>query len=73
MKLLITRSDNTVCELTTMCLPWQQWTEISVWFDDVGISVFHSCVAVDLWLSLSEWRLLLSKCALVCRHENVGA
>jgi hypothetical protein len=29
--------------------------ETSVWFDDVGISEFHSCVVVDLLLSLSEW------------------
>jgi hypothetical protein len=29
-------SDNKVRELA-MCLPWQQWTETSVWFDDVGI------------------------------------
>jgi hypothetical protein len=28
-------SYNKVRELTTMCLPWQQWTETSVWFDDV--------------------------------------
>jgi hypothetical protein len=27
--------DNKVRELTTVCLPWQQWTETSVWFDDV--------------------------------------
>jgi hypothetical protein len=52
-----TRSDK-VRELATVCLPWQQWTETSVWFDDVGISAFHSCV-VDLWQSLSE-------CVLVC-------
>jgi hypothetical protein len=32
-----------------MCLLWQQWTETSVWFDDVGISAFHSYVVVDLW------------------------
>jgi hypothetical protein len=68
------RSDNEVCELATMCLPLQQWTETSVWFDDVGISAFHSCVVVvDLWQSLSEWRLLLSECVLACHHENVGA
>jgi hypothetical protein len=63
------RSDNKVCELATMCLPRQQWTETSVWFDD-GLSVFHSCV-VDLWQSLSEWHLLLFVCVLVCRHKNV--
>jgi hypothetical protein len=31
---------------------------------------FHICVVV--WQSLSEWRLLLSECVLVCRRENVG-
>jgi hypothetical protein len=69
---LCTRSDDEVRELATVCLPWQQWTETSVWFDDLGISAFHSCVFVDLWQSLSEWRLLLSECVLVCRRENVG-
>jgi hypothetical protein len=69
----LTRSDNKVRELATVCLPWQQWTETSVWSDDVGILAFHSCVVVDLWQSLSEWRLLLSGCVLVCRRENVGA
>jgi len=41
-------------------------------FDDVDISVFQSCVVVDLWQSISEWRLLLSACVLVRRRENVG-
>jgi hypothetical protein len=68
-KTLNTRTDNKVCELATMCLPWQHWVETSISFDDVGIS-FHSCV-VDLWQSLSEWRLLLSECFSVCRRENV--
>jgi hypothetical protein len=31
------RSDNKVRELATVCLPWQQWTETSVWFDDFGM------------------------------------
>jgi hypothetical protein len=53
-----------------MCLPWQHWTETSVWFDDAGILVFHSYV-VDLCQSLSEWRLVLSEFVLVCRRENV--
>jgi hypothetical protein len=61
-KLVTTRYDYKVRKLATMCLPWQQWTETSVWFDDVGISAFHSCVVVDLW------HLLLSKCVLACRH-----
>jgi hypothetical protein len=52
-------------------LLWQQWTENTVWFDDVDKSQFHSCVIVDLWQSLSEWRLLLSECVSVCRRENV--
>jgi hypothetical protein len=68
---LHTRSDNEVRELATECLPWQQWTETSVWFDGVGISAFHSYVVVDLWQSLSEWHLLLSECVFVCRRENV--
>jgi hypothetical protein len=67
-----TRSDNKVHELATVCLSWQQWTETSVWFDDVGISTFHSSVVVDLWQSLTEWRLL-SECVLMCRRENVAA
>jgi len=49
------------------------WTKALVWFDDADISVFHSCVVVDLWQSLSEWHLLLSACVLVCCRENVGA
>jgi hypothetical protein len=65
------RSDNEVRELGTVGLPWQQWTETSVWCDDAGISVFHSCVVIDLWQSLSEWRLLLSECVLVQRRENI--
>jgi hypothetical protein len=65
------RSDNKVRGLVTVCLPWLQWRETSVWFHDIGISVFHSCVAVDVWQSLSEWCLLLSECVLVCRGENV--
>ena len=46
---------------------------VLVWFGDVDISAFHSCVVVDLWQSLSEWHLLMSACVLVCRRENVGA
>jgi len=53
-------------------LLWQHWTKALVWFDDVDISAFHSCVVVDLWQLLSEWHLLLSACVLVCRRENVG-
>jgi hypothetical protein len=68
-----TWSDNNVRELATVCFPLQQWTETSVWFDDVGISAIQSCVVVDLWQSLSEWRLLLSDFVLVCRRENIGA
>jgi hypothetical protein len=70
-KLSTTRSDNKIHELATVCLPWQQWTETSVWFNVVGISVFHSCVVVDLWKSLSEWRLSLSECVFVCRRQQL--
>jgi hypothetical protein len=59
------RSNSKVCKLANMCFPWQQWTETSVWFDDIGISTFHGCVVVDLWQSLSGWHLLLSERALV--------
>jgi hypothetical protein len=50
----------------------QQWTETSVWFDDIGISAFHGCVVVDLWQSLSEWHILLSEYVLVCHCEHFG-
>jgi hypothetical protein len=43
-----------------------------MWFDDVGIWGFHSCV-VDLWQSLSERHPLLSEYVLVCHRKNVGA
>jgi len=57
-----------------VCVLWQQWTKALVWFDDVDISAFHSCVGlVDLRQCLSEWHLLLSACVLVCRRENIGA
>jgi hypothetical protein len=65
-------SGNKVHELATVCLLWRQWTETSVWFDDVGISAFHSCVVVDPWQSLSERRLLLSEmfwCAITRMSE----
>ena len=64
---------NKVHELANVCLSWQHWTKALLWFDDVDISTFHSCVVVDLWQSLSEWHLLVSACVLVCRRENVGA
>jgi len=68
-----TSLDNKVRKLATVFLQWQHWTEALVWFDDIDISAFYSCVVVDLWQSLSEWHLLLSVCVLVCRHENVRA
>jgi hypothetical protein len=60
-----TKYDNKVRELFIVCLPCQKWTETLVWFDDVGISAFHSCVVVVLWRLFPEWRLLLSECVLV--------
>ena len=64
---------NKVRELATMCLPWQSWTKALVWFDDVDIPTFQSCV-VDLWQSLAEWHLLMSACLvreLYCRPRIV--
>ena len=55
-----TWSCNKVRELATVCFPWQHWIKALVWFDNVDISAFHSCVVVELWHSLSEWHLLLS-------------
>jgi len=68
-----TWSYNKVRELTTVSLPCQLWTRALVWFDNVDILAFHSCVVVDLWQSLSELHLLLPVCVLVCHLENVGA
>ena len=63
-----------------MCLPWLHWTKALVWFDDVDISAFHSCVfvvvvvvvlvLVDLWQSLSEWHLLLL-CVFWCATARI--
>jgi hypothetical protein len=71
------RSDNKVCDLATVCFPWQQWIETSVWFHDAGISAIHSCV-IDLWQSLSEWQLLclnvfwcLASWQCTCSHGTV--
>jgi hypothetical protein len=52
--------DNKVRELATLYLPWQYWTKALVWFDDVGISAFHSCVVVDLWQSF--WVASITVC-----------
>ena len=48
MSIAYTQSDSKVRELATVCLPWQHWTKALVWFDDINISAFHSCVVVDL-------------------------
>jgi len=63
-----------------VCLPWLHWTKALVWFDDVDISAFHSCVVVvvvvlvlvlvDLWQSLSEWHLLLL-CVFWCATARI--
>jgi hypothetical protein len=68
------RSDNKVRELTTMCLPWQQLTETSVWFDDVGIS--YQCHTAVLLIYGSLFLSGIYYCPSVfwgCCHENVGA
>ena len=43
-----TWSDNKVREVTIVCLQWWHWTKTLVWFDDIDVSAFHSCVVVDL-------------------------
>jgi len=43
---MTTWSDNKVREIATVCLAWKNWTKALVWFDDVDISAFHSCVVV---------------------------
>jgi hypothetical protein len=68
-------------KLATVCLPWQQWTETSVWFDDVGISAFHSCVVVDLWQSCWVVSIIVWVCfgvpspttQLILHRDNVPA
>jgi hypothetical protein len=48
-------SENKVRELATVCLPWQHWTKVLVWFDAVDLSAIHSYVViVGLWQSVSE-------------------
>jgi hypothetical protein len=47
-------SDSKVHELATVCLPRQQWTETSVWFDYIDMSAFHSYIVV-----VYLWHLLL--------------
>jgi hypothetical protein len=34
---------------------------------------FTAVLFFYLWQSLSEWRILLSECVLVCRRENAAA
>jgi len=63
--------DSKVCELTSVCLPWQHRTKALVWFDD-DISAFHSCVVVDVWQSLSEWHVLLSVCVFWCATTRMS-
>ena len=55
-----------------MCFPWQHWTKALVWFDDVDVSAFHSCIVADLWQSLSGgiyYRLLVFWCAVARMSE----
>jgi hypothetical protein len=48
-------SDNKVHKLATMCLPWQQWTETSVWFDDVGMSLSGVCYFLSVfWCAVAR-------------------
>jgi hypothetical protein len=65
--------DNKVRELATVSLPWQQWTETSVWFDDTGISAFLSCVVVDLWKSACVWCAVVRTSELLVNFGKSGS
>jgi hypothetical protein len=59
-------SDDKLHELATVYLLWQQQTETSVWFDDVGISEFHKNIRetevsriTHYDASVRKWALLL--------------
>jgi len=39
-------------------LPWRHWTKALVWFDDVDISAFHSCVVVEEFLATKQITVL---------------
>jgi hypothetical protein len=77
-RMVDTKSDNKVPELTTVCLPWQQWTETSVRSNNVGISSFHSCVVVDLcnlfmsgvYYSLNVFCCAVANNSCILYHDN---
>jgi hypothetical protein len=53
---IVTRSDNKVRELATVCLPWQQLTEPSVWFLwRWHLSILQLCccwfMAISFWVT----------------------
>jgi hypothetical protein len=55
---------------THHCLLWQQWTETSVWFNDV--QRFTALLLLMFYGNLySEWHLMLSECVLVCLRKTV--
>jgi hypothetical protein len=60
-----------------VCLPWQQWTETSVWFDDVVISEFHSCVVVvdlnGVYYYLSVFWCAVANKSRILHHDNAPA
>ena len=45
-----TWADNIVRELATVCLPWQHWTKVLVWFDDVEYQRFTAVLYEELWV-----------------------
>jgi hypothetical protein len=72
MTSMVTKSDNEVRELATVCLPWQQWTETSVWLTMLEHQNFTAVLLLiygSVFLSGVYYRLSV----LVCRRENVGA
>jgi hypothetical protein len=67
-QLLYMRSDNKVRELT-VCLLWQQWTETSVWFDDVGIpGLLFGCTERLHEKVRRKWPKLFVNNSIVCQQ-----
>jgi hypothetical protein len=64
-----TWNDNKVRELTTVCFLWQQWTETSEWFNDIGTYQHFTAVLLliygNLFLSGIYYCLSVFWCAVV--------
>jgi hypothetical protein len=71
---LYTRPDNKVRELATMRLPWQQWTETSVWYGQTVNQVYY--LEVLKWLREKVRRKrpeLFANNSWILHHDNAPA